>query len=293
MAGPNPDPAHVTDAVWQLWTGAQEVIPGVRLGGIYANKVCYHNTVKANQQNWPGAYCIRVPLDLQGPKDKARAFDFTMSTAEMIKRTGYLVAAVKHPHDNRLDALREFIGTIDGKHVICYIHDSETGEWRLDTTRDASHLWHIHGSIFTAFVALWARLKPVLSVLAGVSWEQWLARPTEGTMKLFKFGDDYCISRLDGSLGHETVSGQPDPGGRYTRYVQAYGDGVVGGRDNNGWPLDLKAQGWSLDSINETFGKRVPYGSTAGPRPATGGGGGLTVDDVDDRIAASTISPPR
>jgi len=170
----NPDPAHVTDAMWTLWLECREAIPGVRLGGIYANKRCYHNTVNANRRNWPGAYCIRLPLDLRGPLDKARGIDLTMTSPEMRKRTGYLRRAALHPEDNRLAAVREFYGTLDGRTVYGLIRNAD-GEW-VSSTSDTSHLWHVHASIYTAYCAAWNALAPIVSVLDGVTWNEWTER---------------------------------------------------------------------------------------------------------------------
>jgi hypothetical protein len=176
----NPLPSLITAELWRLWEETAAVTPGIRLGGIYANKSCYHNTVSANKAKWPGAYCIKLPLDLNdGPKDKARGIDWTMSDAEMVKRTGYLKRAADHPIDNRLQAMREFIGTIDNKNVFCYIRDTDHGPWRFDGGRDSTHLWHIHGSFWTAYVGNWEKLRKISSVWSGQIWEDWLKQEGE------------------------------------------------------------------------------------------------------------------
>ena len=178
----NPNPTRITSAMWRTWEESQAIIPGVRLGGIYANKRGYHNYVYANQANWPGDYSIRLPLDLIGDLTKARAIDLTMSTAEMIKRTGYLKRSAEHPDDDRLGCLREFIGTLDGVRVFCMIHDTPTSAWQIDWSRDSTHLWHIHKSGFTLYCDDWAAApgvygwEGVISVLSGETWDAWVAR---------------------------------------------------------------------------------------------------------------------
>ena len=176
----NPNPSKITDEMWWLWERCLSFIPGVQLGGIYANKSGYHNTVTANQQSWPGSYSVKLPLDLEyNPKDKARGIDLTMSTSEMIKRTKLLKAAADHPQDSRLFGLREFIGTLDGVNVFCYIRDTDSGPWRFDGSRDSSHLWHIHISFWTKYCAVMDAMLAVASVLEGVTWEQWQAKESD------------------------------------------------------------------------------------------------------------------
>lgn len=191
----NPDPANITDAMWKLWESAVAAIPGVKLGGIYASKPGYHNTVNANSS---GDYSKTLPLDTQyQPKDKARAIDLTMSDAEMRKRTGYLKAAAEHPEDNRLDAIRSFIGTVDSSQVFCMIHDTDSGgAWRYDYGRDSSHLWHIHISVFTKYCAQWTDgLEAVASVLAGETWEAW--KGGGSTVKFIQIADPVTVGDVE------------------------------------------------------------------------------------------------
>lgn len=169
----NPNPTRITNEMWRLWEETAALTPGIRLGGIYADKPCYHNTVIANKAKWPTGYCIKLPLDLKGPLDKSRAIDWTMSEVEMIKRTGYLKRAADHPFDNRLGAMREFIGTLNGKDVYCLIRNAD-GIWEFDGGRDATHLWHVHGSIFTFYCNNWEELRKIVSVWSGQTWEEWL-----------------------------------------------------------------------------------------------------------------------
>jgi hypothetical protein len=166
----NPNPDRITEALWKVWLESAAVIPGVRLGGIYAFKPGYHSTVSDNRSNWPNDYSIRLSLDTVSPTDKARAIDLTMSTSEMRRRTGYLREAAER-RDPRLRAVREFYGTVDGNNVFGRIKDGETGAWRWSTSDD-SHLWHIHISIFTAFCDDSAALSGVVSVLTAGSSEQ-------------------------------------------------------------------------------------------------------------------------
>jgi hypothetical protein len=177
----NPDPARITDSMWRLWTDRPD--PTWRLGGIFANKRCYHNSVINNLRDWPEAYCIRQPLDLVSKnRDKARAIDYTMSTEKMKLYTARLKTSALNSNDDRLAAVREFYGTLDGKTVYGLIKDDLDGPWRRSSS-DLSHLWHIHLGLFTAFVDDWSMLSPILSVLRGdsfVNWEGGIMLPSKG-----------------------------------------------------------------------------------------------------------------
>lgn len=169
MAGGSP---FISDAMWALWQQCVTFIPGVRLGGIYANKSGYHNTVDANQLSWPGDYSIQLSYDLKKPHDKARAIDLTMDDANMRQRTGYMQRSALDPRDDRLRHLREFYGTLNSVTVYGLIKDSPDGPWRAASS-DTSHLWHVHASVFTEFVNDTTAMAAHASVLSGQSWEAW------------------------------------------------------------------------------------------------------------------------
>jgi hypothetical protein len=167
----NPNPALITEEMWRLWTDRPNL--AWRLSGIYANKKGYHNTVNANLRNWPGNYSIRLALDLTGKnRDKARAIDLTMTEEEMVKWTRRMRDSALNAEDNRLGAVREFYGTLDGKNVFGLSKTEVDGQWH-SVTADSTHLWHGHTSIFTSFVANWIMLAPILSVWAGEPFADW------------------------------------------------------------------------------------------------------------------------
>lgn len=167
-----PPNEFISQPMWNL--AERRPNPDWVLSGIYANKRAYHNTVKANRAKWPNNnYSIRVPLDLVPYNlNFARAIDLSMSKTEMIRWTTQMMVSALNPVDNRLKAVREFYGTLNGETVYGLIKDDEDGPWRR-TTADDSHLSHGHTSIFTAFVNSWSDLKPILSVWAGQSFSDW------------------------------------------------------------------------------------------------------------------------
>lgn len=173
----NPNPARITNPLWRVWEESSRIIPGVRLGGIYADKNGYHDTRNSNP---PGDYSVVLTLDKQGPGDKAAAIDLTMSDGQMRLRTGYLKTACFHPDDDRVNGMREFYGTLDSRTVYGLIQNQPGGPWQQSYS-DSSHLWHIHISIFRAFVDRWDMLEPLVSVLSGETWEAWKARKGTAT----------------------------------------------------------------------------------------------------------------
>lgn len=273
MSSPNPSPARITDPMWDLWMRAIGIMPGVRLGGIYAAKSGYHNTRSANQQSWPGNYSIRVALDLQGPGDKAAAIDYTLSTAEMKKRTGYLSSAAA-AGDPRLAAVREFYGTLNGTTVHGRIKDSRTGAWR-SSSADSSHLWHIHLSFFRAYVGDWPELAPVLSVLSGQSLASWRANPslpgggrTEGGVMLPAKGDSGPVVEYWQILLLEDGEKLPKYGadGHWGDEMQA---AVNSSRAKRGWSAATRITAWHAVVLqNAKFG-----GGSAGPTGPRGPAG--------------------
>jgi len=179
----NPNPLIITDPMWKLWEGCP--VPGVKLSGIYANKAGYHNTVNANLHYYPSNYSVKLPLDLVPEnRTRARAIDLTMSDTEMVKWTTRMKTSFENPLDTRLDAVKEFYGTLDNKTVFGLSKDKLRGPVRR-VSADKTHLWHGHTSIFTHFVNNWPALAPLLSVWAGVPFSEW----SVGGMPLPKQGD--------------------------------------------------------------------------------------------------------
>lgn len=182
--GGNPNPDRIPDALWWLWTEFDQLEPSAMLGGIWAEKAGYHS------------YRSRLPAsdystgrdvanDKLGSSSLAAAIDLTMSAAAMKKYTARLDKACR-ARDPRLfidgqPIIREFIGTLNGSSVYCYVL---TGGRALgvgadagpDPGRDKTHLWHIHVSIIRKFLNSVQAMRQLLSVLAAESLEAWRNR---------------------------------------------------------------------------------------------------------------------
>lgn len=160
---------YTTEPLWELWTGADKAIKSARFGGIYANKPGYHNTrnahftAAARKKGWDDNYSVQLPLDKQGPGDKAAALDLTLSDADMKLYTKRLQQAMQSG-DPRVAAVKEFYGTLDGRKVYGLGKKSHSGK-AYETSADSSHLWHIHMSFFRADVTDRDRILGVLGVL--------------------------------------------------------------------------------------------------------------------------------
>lgn len=185
MAAANPNPSRITAEMWWLWTQLQPLISGVRLGGIFADKSGYHNTVNANLARWPSNYSVRHAIDREPPRDKARAIDLTMNATWMRTITRRLLDGADR-RDPRMRCVKEFYGTLDGRTVVGRLKDSPDGPYR-EGSSDSSHTWHEHIGLLTPFVDDIEAMRGLVSLLSGQS----LADYMEGTMEinLPKHGD--------------------------------------------------------------------------------------------------------
>lgn len=166
------------DAVYSVYHHVKAVFRSARWGGGYTFKPGFHSSVEDNVEHWPGNYSIREAINRQPPRTVGRAFDISPSDGDLRTLTRRLADAVAR-RDPRVACLREFYGTIDGHTVFGRLHLSPDDQWH-PATADDTHLWHLHGSIFTPYADDWAALSGVASVLIGQSLADWI-RDTGGT----------------------------------------------------------------------------------------------------------------
>lgn len=165
--------------------------PSFTLSGIDADKPGYHNKRdELIRDGRPNDYSIsQVAADKRGRGTVSAGIDLSLPTDKMKLYTGRLKSAAL-ARDERLwlyggPVLREFIGTVDGANVYCYVLTGgvplgvgkDSGE---DPGRDESHLWHVHLSWIRQYAEDWPAMDAVLSILFGESPSAWRARTGRG-----------------------------------------------------------------------------------------------------------------
>lgn len=156
--------------------------PGTEYSGIFANKPGYHNSRagnialdKVDNSSIPD-YSIRLALDLQGPADKAAAYDWTHEKAHsgnyasMAKYGARLLAAF-NAKDPRLAGWREALGQTD---TDATPEGLDFVTW-TKRTPDGTHSWHWHFSELRAYVESMINKLCMLSVLKGETLAAYLA----------------------------------------------------------------------------------------------------------------------
>lgn len=164
-----------------VWFGREMTVRvGGQLSGIVgdaAHDGGYH--VSRNENN-SGNYSVTLPLDKLGDGNAASAVDWSLNDSMMKTVTQRLIDAAEHPDDNRLDGLREFYGTTNGRDVVGRSHNNYGEAWSF-VSSDDSHLWHIHLSFFRKHSNDTAAGENILSVVSGESWNAYKARKANGT----------------------------------------------------------------------------------------------------------------
>lgn len=155
-------------ALYRLYALVAKGLPGQTMnGGVIGDQrhgSGYHRSRNALRAAGKYSdYSIQASRDKKGNGDYASALDVTFH------RVADLIAACKRMEraclakDKRLNALREWIGTLDGKHVIGY----SPYRGHYITSSDTSHLWHMHLSIFRDSNENDGLLAQIAAVLVG------------------------------------------------------------------------------------------------------------------------------
>ncbi len=120
-------------------------------------------------------YSLQAPADLRGDANLASAIDIKFNDAEMRLVSSRLRAActpdAEGDYDPRIECIREFIGTVNG-HDVCGYNRFRTGRpvgWYPSGYSDASHLWHVHISIFRDRPGDTVAMIGLAEVIAGLS----------------------------------------------------------------------------------------------------------------------------
>lgn len=193
----NPNPANITDELWRLWLQLAALAPGSELGGIYANKSGYHNTIAANRARYPGNYSIRDAVDLDGDLNKAAALDWTFPEAQHGNYSRIsmfcqrLMASSVDRNDPRLDGLREWYGQTNNDPVV----EGWDCRYLRPVTSDTSHLWHIHFSFTRTLVTSARVMDGLLSVLRGETVAQWAGTGAPGVPTEEEIMKPYALLR--------------------------------------------------------------------------------------------------
>lgn len=252
-------------AAENCWNFTKNTIPGVLLGGIYANKPGYHN--KRQNLVWNSDYSVKLAIDALGPSDVAAAIDLTIHTdSEMIKYSKRLRDACV-AKDPRTKYIREWIGTVDGSTVACYIHDTETQTFRFDGSRDSTHLWHIHISFFRKWAGDPEAGRAIASILNGETYNQYLG--IQGDYDVAKF----ILYQGEAFVSFGCIRKPIFTWDKYQDWLRVYGAAsCYPAADANGFPSEDLANrpggnNWTLAEVDEKFG---PDSRTVTP-PTSGG----------------------
>jgi hypothetical protein len=135
-------------------------------------------------------YSIQAAADKRGPGDACSGLDVSWPFEYMRLVTGRMVEACADS-DPRVYALREIIGTIDGKNVCGYNRVASGSGTRSKVGfvasgfADSSHLWHNHFSILREYADDVAACKAIGAVVTG------LPLPPPGLSKIIINGKEY------------------------------------------------------------------------------------------------------
>ena len=123
-----------------------------RLGGTFSGVVGdqahgygYHRSRnELRRRGLTGDYSILLSDDTRGPGDAASAIDVKLPPSQMVAVTKRLLA--RKESATATTYLREFFGTLDGRHVTGWDFRRQKS-----AIADDSHLWHLHLSVIRRY----------------------------------------------------------------------------------------------------------------------------------------------
>ena len=160
-------------AMFAIYPLVDRTTPSMEVSGIVGNTrhgSGYHRSRNGlRAQGKGGDYSIQLPADKRGDGNACSGIDLKFSSRDMKLVTARLMAAFKPKggkYDPRIECCREFFGTLDGVHVTGW-NRAVTGRPVGYVTSDASHLWHVHVSVFRDYATDRNRMLGLAEVLAG------------------------------------------------------------------------------------------------------------------------------
>lgn len=286
----NPQPSHITAEMWWFIEEWERMAPATVFAGAWGDfKPGYHCdywTLK-HHSGWQNDYSVQLADDQVGgghPNEHmGAAVDITFPDAQSgnyttIRRYSDRVRAAWKARDPRLKGWRE---------VLCNSSDGDTPadgydfvSW-TERSPDDTHKWHMHFSCLRKYLNVRAVFEAMMSILRGETLAQWESRETGTMATVFKYNNQYWISRGD-TMSREVIPGAVGVVSGEMNVVcdvhRVYPD-----KDSHGYPAtDLKTRDWNDARVDLTFGKLK----------SSGGGGAVTADHTHDFSASGTSGPP-
>lgn len=148
-------PAEIVALFDRLKVGYPDAVNGGIVGSDYGYHIC-RNAAAGDD------YSVQRADDQLGDPGASSGLDVTMhAPADMARMTQRLIDLTM-AGDPRVQALREFFGTVDGANVTGL--DVRDKRW---ISSDPSHLWHVHISIYRKFSQDNAALQAVADAILG------------------------------------------------------------------------------------------------------------------------------
>jgi endonuclease/exonuclease/phosphatase family metal-dependent hydrolase len=159
--------------LYRIYAKIKPYVPH-KIGGVVGDAAHGSGYHLSREDNRSTDYSVQAPADRRGSSRYAAAIDITMDPARMKLVTARLRKActpdVDGNYDDRIECVREFIGTETGR-AVCGYNRYKTGRsvgWHPSGYSDSSHLWHVHISVFRDRVNDANEMTGLAEVIAGL-----------------------------------------------------------------------------------------------------------------------------